>query len=413
MFATSLRCVFCGSEFPLEHLYFCSRCGGILDVQYNYKNLSCKLNQKKFFKQPVKELWQYKELLPVCDIDKIVSIGEGGTCVIKSERLAKELGLRNLYLKNETTNPTGSFKDRPITIGISKVKELGGEVVVIASSGNAGASLSAYAAKGALKCIVLVPENTPLAKVAQAQNYGANIVKIEGSYSDSYKLAIAVSREKGWWNMTTTFLNPYSIEGNKTVAYELIGQLNERVPDWIVVPIGAGPLLVGILKGFKELRKMNMIEKLPAMVGVQAAGCAPIVRAYERGDSEVYPWNKPVTIATAIADSLQGYPQDGTYTLRTIRESGGLAVKVTDRETIEAVLKMAQLEGIFAEATGAIGIAGIKQILEKGLIDVNDVIVCLVTGHGLKDPEVTLNGFPSLPVIKPEVKALEKVITLS
>lgn len=331
-----------------------------------------------------KEMWDYIDFLPVEERNNVVSLGESISPLLEAKNLEKQLGLDNLYIKDYARNTTGSFKDRPNSVGISKAKEFGIDTIVIASSGNASSSAAAYAAKGNMRCIVFVPESTPKEKLVQARVYQAEVFKVKGHYSNAFRLAMEATSKYGWYNVTTTYLNPYTVEGNKVVAYELFEQIG--VPDFIFVPIGAGPLLYGTLKGFKELKMMGKIEKYPKMVGVQAARCSPIVEAFEKNQREVKGWTKEIpTIASGINDPLIGYENDGSLTLEAIYQSKGYGVKLQEEAILESIHSLAKEEGIFAEPAGAVGLGGVKQLVEKGVIKPADKVVVLVTGHGLKN----------------------------
>src|SRR5699024_3271476 len=261
-------------------------------------------------------------LLPV-ESNKIVTLGEGNTPQLKSNNLANRLGLKSLIFKCEFNNPTGSFKDRPVSIGVSKAIELGFKKVIVASSGNGAGSVAAYAAKAKLKAFIVVPESTPAEKILQALYYGATIIKIKGSNSKSFQFVHDIAKHSDLFNLTTTFINPYTVEGDKTISYELYNKMQGEIPDYIFVPIGAGPLLVGVYKGYKEIAHLNSVQKTPRMVGVQAEGCKPIAEAFLHNQSYVVASESPSTIATGIRDGLSGYEKDGTYTLNTIIKSQG------------------------------------------------------------------------------------------
>ncbi|MCW4019786.1 MAG: threonine synthase [Candidatus Bathyarchaeota archaeon] len=408
MFVTKLKCGCCGREYPQSIVYKCKKCGGILDVHYDYDRLVERMDA--LFARSEQGVWKYRELLPIVDYEKIVSLKEGGTPLLKCDRLGKEWGLKNLYVKDETRNPTGSFKDRPTTVSVTKAVEFGIKTLTVASSGNAGVSASAYGAKAGINRVVFVPEKTPPAKLSQIIAYGAKVVAVEGAYSNSFKMARLASEERDWFNVTSTYNNPYATEGDKTVAYETYEQLNASCPDWVFIPIGSGPLLAGTYKGFDDLHKLSRISNLPRMVGVQSEGCAAIVRAFESGEACVEAWGEPETFASGIADPLQGYPEDGTFTLSTIRKSNGCAVACSDREILEAILQLARSEAIFAEPAGAAPIAGLKKLIDEGKIDRNDVVVCAITGHGLKEPDAVLERSVKPPVIRPTVKDLDAVL---
>jgi len=408
MFVTKLKCIYCGMEYSQEIIYKCGKCGNILDVHYDYDKLTEKVDA--VLKRRELSVWKYRELLPIIDDGKIVSLKEGGTPLLKCDKLGKELGLKNLYVKDETRNPTGSFKDRPTIVAITKSMEFGVRTVTTASSGNAGVAASAYAAKAGMNSVIFLPEKTPFAKLSQILSYGAKVVAVQGSYSNAFEMAKLASQRYKWFNVTSTFFNPYATEGDKTIAYEICEQLDLHCPDWVFIPVGAGPLLVGTYKGFSELCKLGVLSSLPRMAGVQAEGCAPIANAFETGKAEVEPWKEPKTFASGISDPLQGYPEDGTLTLNTIRRSNGWAVACPDKEILDAILQLAKKEAIFAEPAGAAPIAGLKMLINEGKIDKADLIVCVITGHGLKEPTAVLEYCTKPPVIRPTVEELENAL---
>jgi len=379
-----MKCIKCGAEYPAQLLYRCERCGGILDILYDFERIRDRIDFKVIVARR-DGMWNYRELLPIEDYSKIVSLGEGGTKLHRCSRLEDKFGIKQLYVKDETRNPTGSFKDRPISVAVTKAKEFGVNTVVTSSSGNAGASLSAYAAKAGITCFVFTPTNVALGPLSQMAVHGARIVTVKGSVSDSFKIAQVVAKKYGWMNVTSTFLCPYATEGDKTVGYEICEQLEWKVPQWILIPIGAGPLLFGSFKGFTELVKFDLIRDLPRMVGIQAEGCAPIVKAFKERTMEVRPWKNPKTIASGISDPLRGYTQDGNLTLKIIRKSKGVAIAVSDEDILDAVKLLAK-EGVFAEPTGAVSIAGLRKMIDDKIVDRHDLAVCVVTGHGLKNP---------------------------
>lgn len=381
MSAKSLRCRKCGTEFPLENLYSCSSCGGLLEVVYDYEHMTTE-SLYKVSPWGTGQMWQYYDLLPINDEHNIVSLGEGGTPLLKADRLSSEMEC-NIFLKLECITPSGSFKDRPTSVAVSKAKELRANTVIVASSGNAAASTAAYAARAGINCIVCIPTNTEAGKVSQAISHGAKVVYVEGSFSNSFKIAKMAAELYGWPNITTTFINPYTIEGDKTISYELWKQMGQ-VPDYIFIPVGDGPLLVGVYKGFLELKRFSLIDKLPRMIGVQSAQCSPIAQAYIN-KSNVIGWVYPInTMATGIADPLIGYEEDGDLTLSVIINSGGCMVSLDEEEIYNAYTKLAVKEGIFAEPTGAVPIGAVQKLLKQGYIKSDDKIVCLITGHGLK-----------------------------
>jgi len=408
-----LTCVSCKAKYGSEsRRYNCARCGGILEVSYNPEFLKETISTKTFQRES-HDLWKYFDLLPILTKESIITLDEGQTPLLRTPRIEQEFGLREVYLKDETRNPTGSFKDRPNTVGISKAREFAANTVAIASSGNAAASLSAYAAKAAMNCVVAVPAAVSQAKLRQILVFGATVVKVNGSYSNSFNLIRTACENYGWQNLTSvSSANPYQVEGDKTIAYEIYEQMNWNTPDWIVIPLGAGPLLVGASKGFKELQQLGLIKNLPRMVGVQAAGCAPIVKAYKENRKEVEAWGQTATIALSIADPLVGYERDGTLTLNSIRASHGCAESVTDKEMLEAVKIVARNQGIFAEPAAAATVAAVRKLKDAGIISSDESVVSLITGSGLKSPEA-ISDIIEPEVIDGKMAQLERIIKKS
>ena len=403
-----LQCVRCKNSYELKELYVCDKCGGILEVQHNYVGKRDRVIHE-LLRLPSFNIWKYKNLLPVENPEHMVTLFEGGTPLIKGNRLSQKTGYENLYFKDESRNPSGAFKDRPMAVGVSKAKEFGRDIIVTASSGNAAASLATYAAKSGLKCYIFIPESTPTGKVSQAFVNGGIIIKVKGNYSNAYAVAKMAAREFHWMNITTTFLNPYAVEGDKTIAYELYHQLDRKVPDWILVPTGAGPLVFGIYKGFKELNFLGLTDKRPRMAAIQAEGCAPIVQAFESGSSKVNAWGTPSTIASAIADPLKGYEQDGELVLEIVHDSRGTAVAVSDDEILGAVFDLARSEGIYSEPGAAVSYAGFKKLAKKDVIKKKQSVVCVITGHGLKDPGNAAENL-NIPVIESDLEELKSHI---
>ena len=401
MYETKLACATCHKTFALDMRYSCADCGGILEVLYDYERMQRETASAKLLPEPGLGLWRYKYLLPVTLEAAMLTLYEGGTPLIHSRNLARDIGAGDLHLKDETRNPSGAFKDRPVAVGISKARELGCRAVTTASSGNGAASLAIYAAKAGLPCFIFVPEGTPIGKVAHAVTAGAHVIKVRGDYSNSYRMAKQAAADYSWMNVTTTFLNPYTFEGDKTVAYELYHQLDRKVPDWILVPTGAGPLAYGIFKGFVELKRFGLTDRLPRLIAVQSEGCQPIVAAFNAGWEKVRSWDEVKTVASAIADPLRGYERDGELILRVIRDSRGLALAISDGEMLEDVRRLAATEGVYVEPAAAASISALRRLLASGEIRKDDNVVCLVTGHGLKDPTSAIEGV-RVPVIDPD-----------
>lgn len=381
MFAEQLRCIKCGEKYPLQNLYKCTTCGGILDVVYSFtEELSLVKDEK------MQGIWKYFSQLPLLTKDNVISLGEGNTPLIPSLSFPETLNLKKVFFKLESSNPSGSFKDRGVAVAISKAKELCKDVVIVASTGNASASTASYAARARMKCIVCVPETTSIAKVSQAVAHGATVIFVSGNFSNSYSLALKASEKLGWVNTSTTFLNPYNLEGNKTIAYELFEQMEGNIPDCIVAPIGAGPLLVGIFKGFKELKRYGLISFIPRLIGIQAKVCSPIFQAYEERASKVTAWKKEFsTLAKGVADPLIGYEDDGSLTLQSILATGGSVEIIEEEEIRSSAIFLAEREGIYAEPTASISAAALFTLKKQNKIKNDEKIVCIITGHGLKD----------------------------
>jgi threonine synthase len=368
----SLACHSCSWRGEISNLYSCPVCGSSLLVAYagTYELPNGMVDEG---------IWRYRRFLPVSANSEPVTLGEGATPTLQARRLDPSGGL---LLKNETVNPTGSFKDRPVAVAATVARELGLSGLVCASTGNTGVAVAAYAARAGFPAACVVPEATPAAKTAQIGAVGARIVRVRGNYSDAYALARA-AESYGWANLTSTYINPYMLEGDKIVAYEIFEQLGERIPDWMVVPVGAGPLLTAIHKGFEELGVSG-----PRMVAAQAAGCAPVVRAFESGAHEVSEWEHPVeTAASSIADPLIGYPEDGTRTLSVVRHSGGTAIAISEEEIRKATIDLARSEGLLVEPGAAVAIAAYQKLAAQAVISTEERAMVVLTGHGLKDPD--------------------------
>jgi threonine synthase len=368
----NLACYRCSWRGEISNLYACPACGSSLLVAYpgTYEPPNGSAGEG---------IWRYRRFLPIPADAEPVTLGEGDTPLLQARRLDPSGGL---LLKNETVNPTGSFKDRPVAVAATVAQELGLSGLLCASTGNTGVAVAAYAARAGLPAACVVPETTPAAKMIQIEAVGARIVRVRGNYSNAYALARTAAENHGWANLTSTYVNPYMLEGDKTVAYELFEQLGERVPDWVLVPVGAGPLLAAIHKGFEELGVSG-----PRMVAVQAAGCAPIVHAFESGAKEVREWEHSVeTAASSIADPLRGYPEDGTRTLSVVRGSGGKAVAVSEEEIRQATIDLARSEGLLVEPGTAVALASHRKLAVEEVIKEGETAVIVLTGHGLKDP---------------------------
>lgn len=368
--AFRLACVWCGLERPLDLRGTCVACGGTLEIRGGGRVAPSRAIS----------LWDFADVLPV---PRRVSLGEGATPLVRLETVGAD---DELYAKSEWRNPTGSFKDRGSVVAVSAAVELGARGVVCASTGNNAASVSAYAARAGLPCLVVLPAGTSPAKIFQARHHGATIVEVDGTFSDAYDVAAAIAAaDERWPNLTSTFLNPYMTAAHATIAYELVGELG-CLPGTVIVPIGAGPMLVGIRDGFRRIAD----GVGPVLVGVQATGCAPIARAFDTGAEEVEAWSDDVvSCAGSINDPLVGYAADGTRTLRAIRESGGAAVAARDEEILAAHHDLGSNEGIDCEPAAAATLAALR--LRDAVEELPRPVVLICSGHALKDTSVPLD----------------------
>lgn len=399
-----LRCRECAKEYQPSLKYVCEECFGPLDVVYDYDKI--RLRREDFSERP-KSIWRYFELLPIGNPSNIINLEAGYTPLQKSVRLAEQLGLKELYIKNDTVNPTYSFKDRPASIGVSKAVELQLDAVGCASTGNLAGATAAYAARAGIPCYVFIPYDIEKAKVTQALAYGAKIISVEGTYDDANRLA-AQAAEAYRLGIVNINMRPYYTEGSKTLALEVSEQLGWQAPDHVIIPVGSGAMLHSICKGFEELVTIGLLDEVKTKItAAQASGCAPIVDAFKRGETEVTPVETPKTIAKSLAI---GEPGDGFYALKKIREYRGYADDATDKEIVEAVWLLARTEGIFAEPAGGVPIAVLKKLVEDGKIDRDEKVVCYVTGNGLKSSELLAEELPTPSIVKPEVRALAPLI---
>ncbi len=367
-----LQCVHCGTKFPVYPLRSnCEKCGGILEYHAD-------LAKKKAVKfSGALRFWRYKQLLP--PVIHMVSLGEGGTPLHKAERLAKTMGLTKLYLKDETRNPTNSYRDRAAALLTSNAIDLHSDTLVCATNGNMGASLAAYAAKAELICHLLVPKIVDVGKLAQMIAYDAVIEETGEFVDESIKKASTMAKETGWYQATAE-LNPLVVEAQKTISYEIFEQF--EVPDWVIVSMGSGGSIYSLWKGFKELKQLGLTNSVPRMVGVQTEGCAPIV-----GELTEQPSSKSRTPATRALAILVGEPLQSELAIKTIKESKGLALTVSDADILAAELQVAKLEGVFAEPASAAVVAALQK-LKADQISRDNSVVCLITGSGLKATDV-------------------------
>ncbi|MHA1582158.1 MAG: threonine synthase [Candidatus Baldrarchaeia archaeon] len=399
-----LKCIKCGTEYPSDKiLSFCEKCGSSLDYILDYDVIADIVNKELLARRPF-NMWRYKEFLPVVDESKIVSIGEGGTPLIRSEKLAERLGLKFLYLKLDCCNPTGSFKDRGASAAISRALELGVKTIVGYSTGNAGVAQAAYAARAGLESVIFVHKTASLGKLVQAMLHGSLVVRVDGTFEDAANLAKQCSKEFGWM-FNGGVVNPARHHGKKTIAYEICEQLNWNVPDMYIQSVGVGTAAIGAYKGFKEFYDLGWINEIPRIVCVQAEGCAPMVDAFKNNREEVVPVKDPKTVASAIA---VGNPAGWPLLRKAVLETNGIVDSVSDDEILEAERLLAKLEGIFAEPAAAAPIALLKNLRENGEIDKDTRVVCMISGHGLKALKTATELVGEIPRIPPVFEEFKK-----
>ena len=400
---TSLQCRECKKEYESTFKYICDECFGPLDVKYDFPSVS-----KTTFSGREKTYWRYFELLPIEQKSNIVSIDAGLTPLTKAEKLGEKLGLKNLYIKNDSVNPTFSFKDRPAGIAVSKAKEFGMSSVGCASTGNLASATAAHAAKGGFPCHIFAPSDIEMAKIAQALSYGANYIAVDGTYDDANRIAAQIGDSKGI-GIVNINMRSYYVEGSKTLAYEVAEQLDWNVPDQLIVPVGSGAMLNAICKGFEELQSVSLLDDVSNMhmIAAQPHGCAPVVDAFKNKSNEVIPVEQPNTVAKSLAI---GDPGDGRYVLKRLQQYNGFAEESNDKEIIDAILLLAKTEGIFTEPAGGVSVAVLQKMVEQGKIDANDKVVCYVTGNGLKATEAIMQVLEKPNVMKADVGEISAVV---
>jgi len=378
---TGLTCVKCGREYrPDETRYTCHACGiaGILDVRYDYDRIAGLLGRDDLERSRESTLWRYLPLLPVGDAARLPRLATGWTPLYHARGL---LGLPKLYIKDESPNPTASLKDRASAVAVARAMAEGAEAVAAASTGNAGSSLAGFAAAEGIPCYIFVPRDAPRPKVAQLLVFGATVFAVEGSYDDAFDLAAEAIAAFGWYNRSCA-LNPYLVEGKKTVAFEICEQLGFRAPDKVFVPVGDGCIMSGTYKGFAEFARLGLVDRMPVLVGVQAEGLSPVKKAFDRG-CDVEPCR-----GRTCADSIAvGHPRNWRKAIAGVRATDGLMMSVTDEEILAAIPELARATGVFGEPAGVTAFAGLAKAVREGLVTPDETVVVLMTGSGLKDTE--------------------------
>jgi len=400
-----LKCRECGREYPVEPIYVCEFCFGPLEVAYDYKSIAKAISRKKIEKRE-QNLWRYRELLPI-DGDPQVGLNSGFTPLVKADRLAKVLGVDELYIKDDTVvHPTLSFKDRVVSIALTKAKEFGFDTVACASTGNLAHSVSANGASAGFKRFIFIPATLEASKIVASLVYEPNLIAVDGNYDDVNRLCSEVAN-KYRWAFVNINIRPFYAEGSKTIGYEIVEQLGWKAPDNVVVPCASGSLLTKVWKSFKEFKEVGILKELDTKVfAAQATGCSPIAAAIKQGTDVIRPV-KPNTIAKSLAI---GNPADGFYATQVVRETEGYGEDVSDQEIIDAIKLLAKTEGIFAETAGGVTLASTKKLIDSGRIKRDEVTVICITGNGLKTQEALQGHVVAPHHIRPNLASFEEVL---
>jgi len=403
-FVTGLRCVVCGARYSARTPYTCPKCGiqGILDVEYDYRAVRRSMTKKKLASRPF-DHWRYAELLPV-NVAKVPNLSVGWTPVYETKPLAKHLGIRALYLKDDGRNTTGSRKDRASSVAVTRAIAQKQGVVACASTGNAASSLAGLAAAAGIRSVIFLPQNAPEPKVAQLLVFGATVLRVKGSYDQAWELCQQSCQRYGWYNRNAA-VNPWLIEGKKTVGLEICEQMNWRVPEWVAMSVGDGCTIAGAWKALREMKEIGLIARTPKMLGVQAAGAAPVTAAFRSGHDL-----QPIEPRT-VADSISvGVPRNWRKAVNAIRESGGQMINVSDDEILDAIKYTGRLSGVFAEPAAATSVAGVKRAVAEGLVPAKASAIAVITGSGLKDVRAAQQAAGKPFEVQPDGTGLEEVL---
>ena len=400
-FATCLACRECSREFPLDPINVCDFCFGPLEVEYDHDAIQSRISRERIENGP-RSIWRYKDLLPVDD-EFIVDLNVGMTPLLRAERLAEQLGMRELWIKNDTCNPSWSFKDRVVAVASSRAKQLGFQTLACASTGNLANAVSAHAARAGMNAIVFIPHDLEAGKVLGSAVYNPTIVAVNGSYDDVNRLCSELADNRHWAFVNIN-VRPYYAEGSRTLAYEVAEQLGWRAPRQVIAPMASGSLFTKIHKGFQEFQRYGLIDETPVrMIGAQADGCSPISTAWQNNTTNIRPV-KPNTIAKSLAI---GNPADGYYALKTMKRTDGGATSVSDAEVVEGIRLLAECEGVFAETAGGVTIAGLRQAVVQGLIDPDEPTVAFITGGGLKTGDAVMDHVTKPIPVEGTLKSFE------
>ncbi len=414
---THLKCLICGKTYqPNEVDYVCPDHGreGILDVQYDYDLIGRRLSKGDLFHSTNFTIWRYKTLLPVQPNAKVPPLSVGWTPLYRADRLASEIGLKHLWVKDDGRLPTASFKDRASAVAVVKAQEKGAAIITTASTGNAAAALSGICASVKQPNVIFVPEAAPPAKIAQLLTFGSQVMLVQGTYDDAFELCLAAADEFGWYNRNTGF-NPYMTEGKKTVSFEICEQLGWQAPDRIFVSVGDGCIIGGVHKGLKDLLALGWIDHMPKIMGVQAEGSSYLYQAWKNREDVL---TKPAIKAQTAADSISaGLPRDRLKAMAAVTETDGAYISVTDNEILAAIPALARGTGVFAEPAGAAAYAGLLKAIEQGQVHPNERIVVINTGNGLKDVAGAMKGVELVGTkayhVAPDIEDLRRVMSQS
>ncbi|HEY5438205.1 MAG TPA: threonine synthase [Acidimicrobiales bacterium] len=404
-FATGLICRECGTAYPSEARYSCEFCFGPLEVEYDLASARGVVTRESIASGP-NSIWRYKALLPDPG-EEPVDLGAGWTPLRRSTRLADVLGVRELWLKDDTRNPTGSFKDRVVSVAMSSARRLGFTTAACASTGNLATSVAAHAAFIGWPSVTIIPSDLEKSKIAMTSIFGGTVLGVEGNYDDVNRLCVELVAEHADWAFMNVNLRPYYAEGSKTLSFEICEQLGWRTPAQVVVPLASGSQFTKVAKGFKQFVELGLVEgPVPILFGAQATGCSPIATAFASGAEVVTP-QRPNTIARSLAI---GNPADGPYVLDGLRAQGGDCGSVSDEEILECIGLLAQTEGIFAETAGGVTVASLRQMLRRGTIDPEQSIVAIISGHGLKTLDAVVETATVSSTITPSLEAAEEAL---
>lgn len=409
---TGFKCTLCGSEYPIEHDHIdsefltCPKCGetGILDIIYDYDEIKNYLTKEYLEENKDQSIWRYVHLLPVKNIPTIPMLEVGNTPLYKSERLRSKLGIKQLYIKDDGLNPTGSLKDRASIIAVAKALEENIDTICCSSTGNAASSLAGNAAKVGLKTFIFVPERAPQGKLAQLLIYGSNLMIVKGDYKKAFNMSKAAIDTFGFYNRNAA-INPYLVEGKKTVALEICEQLKFEMPDWVVTSVGDGCSIGGVYKGFYDMKQIGLINKIPKLLGVQASGCHPFEVAFKTDSPLVE--SEENTIADSIA---VGIPRNPVKGLNAVKLSQGDYISVSDDDILSAMCLLGKYEGVFAEPAASASLAGLVKAIDEEVIKESDTVVVINTGNGLKDVISGLKAISLPEPIEPDQEKLKTTI---